>query len=302
MLIIGVTMVGFPKKARLDPESEDFYKFARYLFTKNERKIFLELPTAEERQRFIQYFWEIRDPNPLTNENEFKDEMEDRFEYVTKYLKEGPVPGWKSDRGRIYILLGPPDNVTEKPFQSNEYDMANIGVIIWYYWNSKIVVWFIDTKGHGLFRMDPNRTSLKLLDELENRKYYIVGKDNPKFEMDVLKFDLAYDSLEKKLLFKVNPQKIHFEKSGSQMMAKFNIELMIYSGENNFSRHSEIKTVYIEQDSLLEKNSKVEFKIPFTLPRGKVKIDTIVTDLLGTAAQRKLFNFKVKREKKGGRK
>jgi len=294
VLSLVITLFIFPDKSKLDPESEEFYKFARYLFTKNERKIFLNLPNKETRERFIKYFWEIRDPNPLTEENEFKNEMEERIEYVEKYLKEGPIPGWKTDRGRIYILLGPPDNTYEKPFLSGQVGTQHIGLIYWFYEESAILVCFVDYKGYGIFRMDTRLTSLRLLDELENRKYYISLKVDSKFETTLLDFDLKYDSKAKELLFFIDSKNILFEKIDSQTMAKFKIDLMIYKNEIDFSKKTEVMTTTVDENKLLNEDPKIELRLPIDLPPGNVKIDAIVTDLFGNAVRREFKSIKVK--------
>lgn len=297
VLSLVITLFIFPDKSKLDPESEEFYKFARYLFTKNERKIFLNLPGKKTRERFIKYFWEIRDPSPMTEENEFKIEMEERVEYVSKYLKEGPIPGWKTDRGRIYILLGPPNDKHERPFLSGSRGTQNIGIIYWYYEESAIFVAFRDKRGHGIYLMDTQITSLRLLDELENRKYYISTKDDSKFETALLDLDLTYDSKTKELLFSIDTKNILFEKKDSQTMAKFKIDLIIYKSKTDFSKKTEVKTTDVDESKLLKKGSTIELRLPIDLPPGNVKIDAIVTDLFGNAVRRKLKSIKVKNKK-----
>ncbi|MCP5107446.1 MAG: GWxTD domain-containing protein [bacterium] len=282
-----------PAKTDLDPVSEDFYKYARYLFTKSEKKIFKNLPTVEERHRFIDYFWEIRDPNPLTEENEFKDEMQQRFDFVSRYLKEGPVPGWKTDRGRIYILLGPPDERLENFYSNSTPYMA---IVYWYYGVQRILVAFVDDEGTGTYRMDLRVTSLRLLDELERRKHYIANKEDGEFAVKLLKFEMVYRKDAKDVVFNVAPRNVNFENAGkdrpSKVMTKFKIDLMVYYGKNQFTKHSQLKTVYLDEKDLLKKGAKIEIKFPLTLPEGKVKIDAIVSDFLGDATRRKLITVK----------
>ena len=80
-----------------------------YIITPAERKIFLELDNDRDREAFVSIFWNQRDPNRGTPENEFKDEHLRRFEHANRYFgRSSPLPGWKTDRGRIHIILGPP--------------------------------------------------------------------------------------------------------------------------------------------------------------------------------------------------
>lgn len=73
-----------------------------YLITDQERKAFKALATDEERENFIEQFWRRRDPNPDTEENEFREQYYERIAYANEHFTSG-IPGWKTDRGRIYI-------------------------------------------------------------------------------------------------------------------------------------------------------------------------------------------------------
>jgi GWxTD domain-containing protein len=80
-----------------------------YIIAEREREAFLELRSAEERDAFIEAFWRRRDPDPLTEANEFRDEHYRRMEHSDRvYGRETPIPGWMTDRGKMYILLGEP--------------------------------------------------------------------------------------------------------------------------------------------------------------------------------------------------
>ncbi len=85
-----------------------------YIITNEERAAFKRLTTAEEQENFIEQFWLRRDPTPDTAENEFKEEHYRRIAYANERFASG-IPGWKSDRGRIYITYGPPDEIESHP-------------------------------------------------------------------------------------------------------------------------------------------------------------------------------------------
>ncbi len=73
-----------------------------------ERKAFEQLRDNAARDRFIEEFWARRDPTPGTPANEYREEHAARLKYVTQHFREGSTPGWKTDRGRVYIIHGPP--------------------------------------------------------------------------------------------------------------------------------------------------------------------------------------------------
>ena len=85
-----------------------------YIITDEERAAFKRLQTDEEREQFIEQFWLRRDPTPDSVENEFKEEHYRRIAYANEHYASG-IPGWKADRGRIYITYGPPDEIESHP-------------------------------------------------------------------------------------------------------------------------------------------------------------------------------------------
>src|SRR4051794_12217277 len=85
-----------------------------YIITDEERQAFKRLKTDEERQQFVEQFWLRRDPTPDTEENEYKEEHYRRIEYANDHYASG-IPGWKADRGMIYIKYGAADEVDSHP-------------------------------------------------------------------------------------------------------------------------------------------------------------------------------------------
>ncbi len=87
-----------------------------YIITEKERDIFLQLTTDRERKLFVDAFWKIRDPTPGTPENEYQTEHYKRIAYANKFLgRETSRPGWMTDRGRVYIILGSPVSIDRFP-------------------------------------------------------------------------------------------------------------------------------------------------------------------------------------------
>jgi len=288
--LVSTVTAAKSKKSKLSPEHKEFYKYARYLMTKEERKLFFGMPAGKDRDEFVKYFWEIRDPNPMSDENEFRIEIERRYEYVNKYLKEGPIPGWKSDRGRLYIMLGAPNQVVEQNIGSQ------FGREIWWYFeDSDIYARFVDNNGNGIYTMDLRRVSLRLLDEMERRKYYIVNKgEKEKFETEILKFDLSYNKNNKEIIITVDGRNLSYNKDpqSEMMVAKIKVALVIYNKDNKFNRYTSIQTAKISSEQLLQKkSSKINFQVPLELPAGKLKIDAIITDFLGDAVRRKFIKI-----------
>ncbi|HYA48087.1 MAG TPA: GWxTD domain-containing protein, partial [Burkholderiales bacterium] len=94
-----------------------------YIITPVERDVFLKLRTDRERDLFMDAFWKHRDPTPETPENEFVAEHYRRIAYANQYLgRDAPFPGWKTDRGRMHILLGEPQEVQQFMGKNGVYD------------------------------------------------------------------------------------------------------------------------------------------------------------------------------------
>ncbi len=85
-----------------------------YIITDEERKAFMSLSNDEEREAFIENFWQRRNPNPDDPDNSYRDEHYRRIQYANDHFAAGK-PGWKTDRGRIYIMWGKPDSIDSHP-------------------------------------------------------------------------------------------------------------------------------------------------------------------------------------------
>ncbi|MBV9398729.1 MAG: GWxTD domain-containing protein [Bryobacterales bacterium] len=102
------------KKELESPYKKWLNEEVTYIISDEERKAFSRLQTDEERQQFIEQFWLRRDPTPDTEENEYREEHYRRIAYANEQFASG-IPGWKTDRGMIYIKFGPPDEREEHP-------------------------------------------------------------------------------------------------------------------------------------------------------------------------------------------
>lgn len=282
------------KPLKLDPKSQEFYNYARHLFTKHEAHIFRNLTSIEAREKFIENFWEIRDPDPDTEENEFKEEIKKRYEYAVKYLRESHVPGWKTDRGMIFIVLGPPfDKHQDTVLTSSRI----IGYIHWYYGynaNTRLFIRFVDRNGDGIYHLDPIYTSLDLLSKLEDMKYQVLKKEDSISKKTKLKFDLEYKSSENNFYIFVKPDIITFEREENKVIVKFKINLVVYRNNEDFTRYAKIKTLELREEELTGKDARIGVVFPLKLARGKYKVDVLLTDLFGEKSKRRFFTIRIK--------
>jgi len=141
-----------------------------YIITPEERTAFLQLSTSEEREQFIEQFWLRRSGNPDLPDNDFKEEHYRRIAYANEHFASG-IPGWRTDRGRTYIIWGPADEVDSHP-TGGTYDRpmeeggGSTSTYPWETWRyryleglgNNIILEFVDPSGSGEYHltMDPS--------------------------------------------------------------------------------------------------------------------------------------------------
>jgi GWxTD domain-containing protein len=141
-----------------------------YIITDEERAAFKQLSNDEERDNFIEAFWQRRDPTPDTEENEFKEEHYQRIAYANEHFAAG-VPGWKTDRGRIYIVFGKADEVEshpsggsyERPMEEGGGQTSTYPFEQWRYRyiegiGQEVIIEFVDTCMCGEYHMTMDRS------------------------------------------------------------------------------------------------------------------------------------------------
>lgn len=141
-----------------------------YIILDDERRAFLGLQTNEEREQFIEQFWQRRSPDPYSVENPVREEHYRRIAYANENFASG-LPGWKTDRGHIYILWGPPSSTEThtagetyyRPWQEGGGSTSTYAYEIWHYnylegIGTGIDLEFVDPTGTSQFRLttDPS--------------------------------------------------------------------------------------------------------------------------------------------------
>src|SRR5216684_3722483 len=141
-----------------------------WIITDEERQAFKQLSNDEERDQFIEAFWQRRDPTPDTEENEYEEEHYQRIAYANEHFAAG-IPGWKSDRGRIYIMYGKADEVEshpsggsyQRPMDEGGGETSTFPFEQWRYRylegiGQEVIVEFVDTCMCGEYHMTMDRS------------------------------------------------------------------------------------------------------------------------------------------------
>lgn len=291
LFVFSLARCSSSKKIDLDPESRNFYDTARLIMTKQEKDIFNHLPDKEARKDFIVDFWVKRDPDVATEVNEFREEFLRRIEYANQRFKEG-IPGWKTDRGRIYIYFGPPDKIDQRPF-INDPDIK--GYILWVYYKYNLGVEFIDKKGHGSYTLNPYSGIYgSFFDALERAKLGQIFRTEDGLKNNFFDFMLEFNEENKEILVSIPTSSLTFIEEDGLLKADFEFEFYIYEKkEGEKKRFYETRHFERSEEEVLGLENII-FTFSFnSLKPGKYYFDVVIIGKRRIGKTRKIFEIKV---------
>jgi GWxTD domain-containing protein len=247
----------------LSPEHKEFLSKVRYIITSEERKVFLNLPPSA-RDKFIEEFWKKRDPTPETEFNEFKEQYYLLIDEANKLFK-GESQGWLSERGRVYILLGPPG---EREVYPEGIKLKGKPTEIWRY--GRISIFFIDYYRNGSYQLEPE--SARRVEEMIADR--LAGKQTAaKPENVVFDFGLKIEKTkENEALIQIEvPYKdIWLKEEDNQF--KTTLEVMVEISDSSGKKVKEIQKSYslaLEREKLKDFFGKSYLiEIPVSLEHG----------------------------------
>lgn len=284
--LLSISCISHRLEKNLDPDSREFLSKVRYIITKQERKIFLNLPPSD-RKGFIEEFWEKRDPDPYTEENEFKVQYFARIEEANKLFLGGGTPGWLQDRGRIYILLGPPERREVYP---TGYTFYGKPVEIWYYGFFPIP--FVDYSQSGNYELDP--LGARHIAEINSAQMELkprVGKEDVVFD-----FSLKIKKVkENEVLIHIDiPYKnIWFAEKENRLETTLSVSIEIFnSSENRIWRHQKDYLVSVIEKNMAEVVGKAyEIEVPVSLEQGNYRLTAELENKTDETRARKQIEF-----------
>jgi len=211
-----------------------------WIISQAEREAFKSLQDDDSRADFVREFWNRRDPTPSTVRNEYKEAHYRRLLYVNEVFREG-MPGWRTDRGRVYILHGPPDSEsffrsrsTISPLREVQHTERNPNTIVWIYhqlpnleyYRGEIRLVFQPSTGLGRqsFALSESRTAQERASEL-SRKFF------PAADPNFLEADIRYKLVMAGPPSLVNASGAELPASGGAEMATYIEEILRSPGE-----------------------------------------------------------------------
>jgi GWxTD domain-containing protein len=279
-------------KPKLDPESLAFYRTARLIMTKEETKIFQRLPDAASRKEFIADFWLKRDPDPDTPDNEYRKEFQARVEYVNKRFNKEGGPGYNSDRGRVWILIGPPDKAEEFPPQPG--GQARGFVIWWSYYQDKMAVEFTDETGTGKYRI--TRVEGDFFGAMDLMKLGDYVRADDVFSKKFVKFETVYDAAAGEIEVRLPTKGLMFrENDEGRLQIDLRFVFYIYPNEGATKESFSDARSVVLTDAELEARKTVDLRFARTLAPGTSFVDVVVMGKEGMKGKiRQIFEIKVK--------
>jgi GWxTD domain-containing protein len=295
--LIGLAAAGFllascatGPKVELDPESRDFYETARLIMSSEERAIFNHLPDAEARREFIREFWTRRDPDPLTEENEYKIEFERRIDHANRFFREGG-PGWNTDRGRIYIYIGAPDKIEQ--FYTHDDPGVRGAILWWVYYAYDLGIEFVDEAGYGQFKI--RQISGDFFDALDSFKLgQSFGRDGF-FQKNIVRFKLDYNAELGDITILIPANALSFRDEDGDLAVDLEFDVTIYQREGaSRDAFREVRT-YRASERDIRDAGEIPFVFSRNLPAGTNYIDVIIRGREGGSGQaRKIFTVRVR--------
>lgn len=290
--ILLVTALGCSKDywllKKIPTEYQDSFRKLKFLITKEERKEFLNLSTDEDRDEFFNNFWAKRDSDPETVENEFKDEYFSRISMADHLFSHEGKNGWETDRGRAYILLGPPDFRESYPMG---YSMYSLPSEVWYYGNFPII--FVDRNRSGSLDLTPlgARHLSQLLAGAQLLKPGVIR------EKELYNFNVRVEKISEnniRIILRLKNKNIYF-KSGSnsyysdvEITLKFNL-----LGSYKIFSIKRKKRIIIEQSGLEDPGKFSELIIPMNLEKGQYEFIIILENLENNIKVQKRINLEI---------
>lgn len=281
----------------MDPDSQAFYEHASLIMTKQEKDIFNHLPDAQSRRDFIADFWEKRDTDPDTEFNEFREEFYRRIEFANERFREG-IPGWKTDRGRIYIYFGEPDQQELRPMVSNPALSGFTGYILWQYYRYGFAVMFVDKRGDGAYTFEPYVGDLgegggivgDFFDAMERVQFGLPPKSSG-FDKKYLDFNLKFIKDTKEFKVLIPTDSVTFLSEGDLLQADFDLQFEFYRKKSPEKKIYRENRRFEKPEEDIGRMKHIELTFTFLgLSSGKYYVDVVITGRPDVGKARKIFD------------
>ncbi len=290
-IAVSVSCCSF-SKMRKDPFYADFFEKTSLIMTREEIDIYKVLPDEESKREFIEEFWKIRDPTPGTEENEAKIEFEERIRYANRWFwpfSQARSPddepdndaGWRTDRGRMFIILGPPDLITidRVPYMFEEiqsrWRFYRGTEQAWWYYRYQLSLSFRMSRS-GILRLVSYSSGFTSI--LEVAKLNLLNQGQSGGVGRRFRFEAEF--VDNEILIMIPVKRVNFKEEDEKLNAKFRIKINVYHNHKKVDEIEDTKSFAKSEDKLIQIKNII-IKIPFEPSlKGKYYFDVVVEDLM----------------------
>lgn len=290
------------------------------IMTRSEVKEFNSIETPEELKKFVFSFWKKRDPNPATPQNKVKDVYYARLKFAAKNFREPDKKGWLTDRGRIFLILGPPTDrylrlMNEERtlgYNTEEEDSVTLAITSghgfvpnafqpeekakgpnqekWVYQDIKLTLYFVDENGDLRYRL--YNPPSKLLSYMEDARKYFLPRHRL---ITKLTLSAEADAKAKKLYIHIPLQDLFFIEKGKQLYSIIRLDLYYTRSSKEKPREAFTKEIKFTVTRKQISNPENRVTIPLNLNsfKGTYIIYIHVRDLLSDNEVVKKYRLKI---------
>jgi len=273
---------------------DSFFEKARLIMTRQEIEVYKHLPDKKAKEEFIVEFWKKRDPSPGTEENENLEEFMERIEYANKWFNEGSKGrGWDTERGRILLQLGFPEERRWGDWADTDRSGAlitskRIPMEIWTYIHYQLVLVFVDEDDSG--RLQLTRIPSNLSYALDKARFSLDLRDQANLKR-AFRFDISFN--ENQFEISIPTKKLSFEEKNNTMIADFDITVYVYKDNRKTDQFNVQKTFTMGKEELLPLKT-IQVTVPYTVSeKGNYYFDIVIEEKGSGARYRDFTRAKI---------
>ena len=271
------------KQINMEPSEgspkDPFFEKARLIMTKQEGEIYKHLPDKKAKNEFVVEFWKKRDPSPETEENENLEEFMERIAYANKWFFEGSKGrGWDTERGRILLQLGFPEERRWGERANTDRNGAlitsrRVPMEIWSYFRYQLVLVFTDWDNSGKLLLA--RVPSNFPYALKRAKFSLDLRDQSNLRR-AFRFDVSFT--ENQFDISIPTNKLSFEEKSDTMNVDFDITVYVYRDNKKTDQFNVPKTFSMDKEKLLQMKT-IQFNVPYTVSeKGKYYFDVVIEE------------------------
>jgi len=271
-----------------DPFHDSYYDKEKLLMTEEELEIYTHLPDRETKEEFIKEFWLRRDPTTGTEKNELKEEFDRRVEYANRWFDEkgDGRSGWDTDRGRVFLVFGPPDRRDRGQVQMRTRP-GTVNMETWSYDRHQLMIRFIDEMGYRVFRLTADsQYSLMIAQRTEKLRW-----GAREFEDAGFSFAASYKDGGINIIIPL--KNLQVDHQGDDVVVTFNVSITVYLKFKKIDTFNKLQLFKHDQEEI-HKLDNLSFSIPYPLAeKGRYHLDIVVENKLTSQKYRKLLKVRL---------